>query len=125
MGVLIDSEGRNVPLFIDYFHYKSIATADYSPIEDPSFDSEELGLIEKKGFLVRPNADGNFYGITLHAFLGNLTAVTKVPTLTGLVPELYLGSQNQWIECRFVKVYASNNGTYATVATAINVGITI
>jgi hypothetical protein len=125
MAVITDREARNVPFFIDYFHYASISTANYSPIDDPSFDQEELGTIEQKGFLVRPNADGDFYGITLYAYQRNLNATTKVPTLTGLTPTRYLGSQNQWIECRFVKIYAHNDGVYASTCTAVNIGITI
>jgi hypothetical protein len=119
MGVLIDSEGRNVPLFVVDYVYVSIATEDFSPTEDASLSAEEIGLFEAKGFLVRPNADGDMYGITLYRYKNNKNS------LTGLTPKRYLGAQNQWIECRFIKVYASNNGTYPSTATAINYGFTI
>lgn len=113
-----DGQGRNIPFFIDFFELKSILINDFSPIEDPSLSDSEIGVYVDKGFLVRPNADGALYGITLYAYENNSKS------LTGLLPEKYLGVDNQWIECRFVKVY-SNNVDWVTVATEINVGITI
>ena len=117
--IIQDSKGRTVPFFIDWFTYESIATADYSPTEDPSFDTQLNGVIEDRGFLVRPDADGLLYGITLYAFKANNDSVS------GLVPEAYLGVDNQWIECRFVKVFATNDSSYGTIAENINVGFTL
>jgi hypothetical protein len=82
-------------------------------------------MIEKNGFLVRPNADGDVYGIPLHDYRNNIDKTTQLPTLTGLSPKRFLGSQNQWIECRFIKIYAHNDSHFVTTATAINVGFTI
>jgi len=122
---LLDSQGRNIPFFVDYFMYEHIATADFSPLEDPSYPDTALSHFVEKGFLVRPDTDGLFYGITLYDYLRNINKTTQLPTLTGLVPQAFLGVANTWIECRFVKVYAHNNGTYATTSSYINVGITI
>jgi hypothetical protein len=119
MNPITDREGRNVPFFVDYFLYKSVATEDFSPTEDPSLSAVEIGLYVEKGFIVRPDADGDVYGITLYAYLRNNKS------LTGLIPQKFLGSQNQWVECRFIKIYPSNDTNYKTTATAINVGITI
>ncbi len=119
MAILTDREGRNQPLFLDYYEYYSIATEDFSPTVDPSLTDEQIGIYEDKGFLVKPNADGALYGITLYHYLKN------GKSLTGLVPQQYIGKDGQWIECRLIKVYAANDATYASIATAINVGITI
>jgi hypothetical protein len=119
MAVLTDRAGRNVPIFVDYYEYHSIATEDYSPTEDPSLTAEEIGLIESVGFLVMPNADGALYGITLYDFKNNNDSVT------GLVPEPFPGLASTWIECRFVKVFATDDATYKSIATAITVGITV
>lgn len=119
MAVLTDGQGRNVPLFLDYYRYFSIATADFSPLEDPSPADIETGIFEEKGFLARPNADGNFYAIQLKDYLDN------GKSFTGLVPEPFLGKDGQWIECRLIKVFASNDAQYGSTATAINYGITI
>jgi hypothetical protein len=119
LSTLVDREGRNQPLFIDYYEYHSIATEDFSPMEDPCLSDEELGLYKANGFLVRPNADGSLYGVSLYHYKAN------GDSLTGLIPQRYLGSENQWVECRFIKILATNDGSYGSIATAINVGVTI
>jgi hypothetical protein len=116
-AVPVNHEGFSIPFFLDYYEYKSIATANFSPIDDPSLTAAQIGAYTERGFLVRPNADGDVYGITWWAWHKN------GDSLTGLTPQRYLGSQNQWIECRFVKIYAHNDSTYITTATGINVGI--
>lgn len=119
MGVLLDSQGRNQPFFVDYYEWYSIATEDFSPIEDPSLSVAEIGAYTEKGFLVKPNASGTLYAITLYDYNRN------GKSLTGLRPEPYPGVENEWIECRLVKVYRVNTGTYRSVATQITIGITI
>jgi hypothetical protein len=114
-----DGKGRNIPFFVDYYKRHSIATEDFSPSEDPSLEEHEIGRYMEKGFLVRPNADGDLYGITLHDYENN------GKSLTGLVPEPFDGLANTWIECRFVKIFAHNDATYVTVATSLTVGVTI
>jgi hypothetical protein len=126
-SVITDREGRNQGFFIDFYEYHSIATIDYSPIEDPSppISTSELGMIEKNGFLVRPNADGDVYGITLYDYLRNIDKTTQKPCLTNLVPEPFDGLAHTWIECRFVKVYSHTDAHYASTPTAITIGVTI
>jgi hypothetical protein len=119
MGVLIDSGGRNVPLFIDFYERYSIVNEDFSPLEDASLTDSEIGVYIDKGFLVRPSADGDLYGITLYAYQKN------DKSLTGLIPQPFDGIANQWIECRFVKVYRGNVGTYRSVAPTITIGVTL
>lgn len=116
---LTDREGRTIPFFVDYFTYEDIRTADYSPTEDPSTDTNFLGVIESKGFLVRPDTDGALYGITLYDYINNGNSVT------GLIPEKFLGLASTWIECRFVKIYAKNDALYASASDYINIGVTI
>lgn len=114
-----DGHGRNIPFFVDFYEYHSIATADFSPVEDPSLEEHEIGAYTEKGFLVRPNADGNIYCIPLYDYEKN------GKDLTGLVPEPFDGLAHTWIECRMVKVFASNDGSYGSTPTAITVGVTI
>ena len=118
---ITDREGRSVPLFFDDYEYHSIATIDFSPIEDPSppITASALGLLQQRGFLVRPNADGTVYGITLYRYIKNGNS------LTGLSPKRYMGVANQWIECRFIKIYAHNDAHFVTTATAMNIAFTI
>lgn len=125
-AVITDREGRNLPLFVDYYEYHTIATEDFSPTEDPSLTDEEIGLFEAKGFLVRPHDDGNLYGITLYDYLKNIDLTTQKPCLTGLVPEPFDGLAHTWIECRFIKVYShTDRHGYASTTTAITIGVTI
>jgi hypothetical protein len=115
--IITDQEGRNTPFFIDDYEYYSIATVDFSPIEDPSLTESEIGKYVDKGFLVMPHADGTVYGITWRAYHNNGN------DLTGLVPKIYKGKDAEWIPCRYVKVFASNDDNYKTIATTINVDI--
>ena len=114
-----DREGRNIPFFIDTYEYHVISTEDFDPISDPSLDASELGVYTSKGFLIRPNADGDLYAIPWYDYHFN------GDSLTGLVPVIYMGAQNQWVECRLIKVFAHNNAHYGSTCTAINVGITV
>lgn len=116
---LLDGHGRNIPFFFDYYEKYTISTEDFSPSADPSLTASQIGTYMDKGFLVRPNADGDLYGITLYAYERNNKS------LVGLIPEPFDGLANTWIECKYVKVYASNAAPYGTTATAITVGITI
>ena len=117
---LIDSRGRQIPFFITNFTYEHIATANFDPITagtdaTGTLNTSGVGKYSRNGFLVRPNADGLLYGITYDQYIRN----AKV--LTSLVPQAFLGAQNTWIECPFVKIFAANDGTYPSVATYINV----
>jgi hypothetical protein len=114
-----DREGRNISFFVDYTEHYSIVTEDFSPIEDPSLSASEIGRYVDKGFLVRPDTDGNIYGITLYHYLKN------GKSLTGLHPQPFYALANQWIECRYVKIYRGNVGTYRSIAPNIEIGITV
>lgn len=116
---LTDGGGRNIPFFVDFFERHSIAIKDFSPSEDPSIEDHDEGKYMDKGFLVRPNADGDLYGVTLYDYEMN------GKSLTGIVPEPFDGKANEWIECRFVKIFASNDSNYPTTATTITIGVTI
>ncbi len=123
---LTNRNGREIPFFISDFTYESIATANFDPITSlhdgknvhpVEMNDSRLGSYQKGGFLVRPNADGLLYGITWQDYRNNHNS------LTGLVPQAFLGAENSWIECPFVKVYASNDGTYPSTPTLINVAL--
>lgn len=111
------ASGANLPEFVDDIYYANVATADFSPLEDPS---PTVGDIDSfKGFLVRPQADGNLYGITWRQY----EKAGKPTSLSALVPVLVTCTANQWIECVYVKVFAGNDATYPTTASPLNIGV--
>jgi len=123
---LTDNRGRQIPFFIQNFTYEDIRTADFDPIttlhdakhvHPTELNISEVGSYKKGGFLVRPDTDGALYGITLDSYLKNNSS------LTGLTPQAFLGLASTWIECPFVKVYAKNDGTYASTSSYINVAL--
>lgn len=109
--ILTDSQGRNLPLFIEDYERVSIASEDFSPSEDPSLTASQVGVYCDKGFLVRPHTDGDFYGITWYRYHNNKDSVDGLSALP------YDGIANQWIECRFVKVTTASTATSITVGT--------
>src|SRR5512133_1827594 len=109
--------GSDYPAFVDDILYVNVATADFSPIEDPSPSIPSLDAY--KGFLVRPQADGNFYGITYTQWV----RAGRPVALTALVPVLITVSANQWLECPMVKIFAANDATYPCTANPLNIGV--
>lgn len=112
-------DGTAVPFLVDDIEYHAIATEDFSPSEDASLTASEIGKYMDKGFLVWPHADGNLYGITWRQYIANNESVT------GLIPQLITVSANGWVECRFVKVLAANDGSYPSTCGPITVGIIV
>ena len=121
---ITDNRGRQTPFFIESFSYEHIATADFDPItnlpttlagQTAAKIADAIGIYTQKGFLVRPNTTGLLYGITWRQWIDNKKS------LTGLIPQAFLGLANTWIECPYVKVYAANNGTYPTASSYCNV----
>jgi hypothetical protein len=122
---ITDNRGRSIPFFVGNYTYESIATADFDPIttlhdarhvHPTEMNTAELGRYSGRGFLVRPNATGLFYGITWEQYVNNKKS------LTGLTPQPFLAVANTWIECPYVKIYASNSGGgFNTVATYCNI----
>jgi len=125
---LVDNRGRQIPFFVNNFTLESIATANFDPITSlhdahhvhpVTMNDSEVGAYSRRGFIVRPDTDGALYGITWDAYMNN--KVQSQPSLTGLLPQKFLGLANTWIECPFVKIYAKNDGTSPSLATEINV----
>lgn len=129
MTKIIGGNNVNVPFLVDDYGYVDISTADFDPITTltdwkyplGTMHASRQGMYIRKGFLARPNADGNFYAITYrqyHEVGGSFQDRRGVD----LVPQLFLGAANQWIECPLVKVFATDEGS-GTECTAINVGL--
>lgn len=126
-----DGLNRNTPFFIQNYGYVSIAAADFDPITDETdwrgaLNDSQVGSYRKNGFLARPDADGAFYAVTwdqYHTAMRHPAGLTEAQVIAAIVPQRFEGADNQWIECLLVKVFASNDGDYATVATSINVGL--
>jgi len=126
MGVLLDQEGRTLQLFVDNYRYYNISVYDFSPTEDPSPDltAEQIGAYVDKGFLVMPHSDGIIYCITWRDWVANGKKLTiAAGGIANLTPHPYKGKDSVWIPCRVVKVYASNDGTYASIPTTINIDL--
>jgi hypothetical protein len=129
MTKIIGGNNVNVPFLVDDYGYVDISTDDFDPITDltdwkypaGSMNASRRGMYIRKGFLARPNDDGNFYAITYrqyHEVGGSFQDRRGVD----LEPQLFLGSANTWIECPLVKVFATDAGS-GTECTAINVGL--
>ena len=124
---LIDNRGRQLPFFINVFTYEDIRTANFDPITlkrdakhgSTDLNDSQIGVYSRGGFLVRPDTDGAFYGIAFDDYKNNI--INGSPSLTGLLPQEFLGLASTWIECPMIKVYAKNNGTYPNTASYINV----
>jgi hypothetical protein len=124
---LNNRRGREVPLFVDDFTYEDIRTAAFDPIttlhdaknvHPAEMNDSRLGTYKTGGFLVRPDTDGKVYMITLDSYLKNKSS------LTGLVPQAFLGSANSWIECPVVKVFSLDDATYTdSTPSYINVAL--
>ena len=99
---------------------RSIATEDYYPgcTADVS-DSWSTARINDfwDGFYVRPTTDGVLYVITYHQYLKNKKSVT------GLVPVKLNAKDGVWELTKVVKVFAHNDGTYASATSDINIAI--
>lgn len=130
MAILRNGEGINQPIFVRDYGYVDISTEDFDPITTlhdwkyPSpleMHASRQGMYMKKGFLARPNADGNFYAITLAQYKDAGNSFTDRAG-NALEPQLFLGAANEWIECPLAKVFASDDACFANTATAINVG---
>jgi hypothetical protein len=135
------TQGRALPLIVEDFNVEDITNDDFDPITTlhdadnvhPSVMTEERAIAkyEKKGFLVRPNADGDLYVVTHRQYLEAVkddkrTLATRVAILATLEPKKWNGVENQWCECPIIKVFGADGdrtGHYATDATEIIVGI--
>lgn len=124
---LNNRRGREVPFFVDDFTYEDIRTAAFDPIttlhdaknaHPVEMNDSRLGQYKTGGFLVRPDTDGKVYMITLDSYLKNRSS------LTGLIPQAFLGQANTWIECPVVKVFALDDATYTdSTPSYINVAL--
>lgn len=133
MGINVrDGLNRNLPFFVQNYGYVNIAVVDFDPITTETdwrgaLNASQVDYYRANGFLARPNADGNFYAITwqqYHEAMQNPHGLTEVAIIAALVPQLYNGVEDQWIECLLVKVFShTGNQNYTTICTDINVGI--
>ena len=125
-----DGLNRNTPFFTQAEGYVTIAAADFDPITTETdwrgaLNISQVGSYRKNGFLARPDADGAFYAITwaqYHEAMAHPAGLTEVQVIAALVPQLFEGADNQWIEELLVKVFV-HGGQYNTVCANINVGL--
>jgi hypothetical protein len=116
MGRIHDAEGRGLGLWVDDIENYSIATADFSPLEGSLTDTEQQKYI-RRGFAVRGDVDGTIYVITWREWKHNREVLADCTP----VPLYALGGLFETVPV--IKVFASNDQTYATTPTNINVGI--
>jgi hypothetical protein len=120
MAGVTGARGLAPAFWFDEIYDRSIATADYYPgcaaDVTATWSDARIGDFWN-GFFVRPDADGALYVITLRQYENNKKSVT------GLVPTHLRASANQWEFIPVVKVFAHNDGTYASAASNINIAI--
>ena len=126
--------GARTPFFAtDIVDYHNMAT-HYSPIDDlPAIPTlAELSAYEvflKSGFLAANATDtaGLIYVVTWNEFQthrqqSNINLVTDVQVLALCAPvAIYLAS-GDWTMTPIVKIFATDNQTYPTVVTYVNIG---
>jgi hypothetical protein len=135
------THGRALPLIVEDFNLEDITTDGFDPVTtlhdadnvSPAEMTEERAIAkyEKKGFMVRPNADGALYVVTHRQYIeacktNKQTLATRVAILATLEPKKWNGVANSWCECPVIKVFGGSGdrtGHYASIATEIIVGI--
>ncbi len=141
MSTLQMTHGRALPLIVEDFNLEDITTDAFDPVttlNDAEFvhpndmpEERAIAKYEKKGFMVRPNADGALYVVTHRQYIeacknGGHTLALRQAILATLEPKKWNGVENQWCECPIIKVLGGSGdrtGHYASVATEIIVGI--
>jgi len=132
---LTNRQGREIPFFVTDATYEDIQTADFDPIttlrdgKDLATDMNDsrLGCYEAAGFLVKPDTAGVLYAITWEQYSKAISAgqtyAQRLVVLAALVPQAHIGVAGSWIECPMVKVFAQDDGDYASLASYINVAL--
>ena len=129
MARITNGYNVNVAFYVDDYGYVDISTADFDPITTltdwaypaGSMHASRRGMYIRKGFLARPNVTGNFYAITYRQY-HEVGGSFQDRDGNDLVPQLFLATANQWIECPLVKVCVTDEGS-GNESTAINVGL--
>jgi len=127
MANLTDQRGVNQPLMFREIIQASIATTDYDPlaVAAASRTSAQKGAIDR-GFCVRPNASGNVIvrAITWNAYLQNGKQLTiAAGGKADLVPTTLYAIGNVWEMIPLIKIYANDDGSYASGCTLVNIGL--
>ena len=131
MGRNTDGLNRNTPFFVQTYGYVDISADDFDPITTKTdwrgdLNISQVGSYRTNGFLARPDADGAFYAVTWDQYntaMVHPAGQTEAEVIAAIVPQLFEGADNQWIECLLVKVFSSADPTYPTICKNINVGL--
>lgn len=126
-----DGLSRNIPFFVDRYGYVNIVAAAFDPITTETdwrgaLNDSQVDFYRKNGFLARPNDDGDFYAIQWEEYneaMKNPHGLTEVQIIAALVPQLFNGVANQWIECLLIKIFAHTDEKYGCDATDCNIGL--
>jgi hypothetical protein len=134
------TQGRAIPFFVEDFNVEDITTDAFDPVttlNDADFvhptdmpEERAIAKYEKKGFLVRPNTDGDLYVVTHRQYLeacknGGNTLAARVTILGLLEPKKWDGIAQQWCECPIIKVMGGSgdrSGHYASTVDEIRIG---
>lgn len=140
MGQVHQTSGAAIPFFPYDWHKIDIDPDAFDPIttlhDDDFVHPTEMPephmshQYERKGFLVRPNADGAVYAISKARYddviHGLSTWAQKRVALAALDPKEFHGHDGAWIETPIVKVFGTDGdgaGHFVSAATSIEVGI--
>ena len=138
-NITLTATGANAPFFPNDWSLENVTTVAFDPITT-LHDADYVHPAEmpvpymvhkyaRKGFLVRPNADGALYAISKARYdkvaNRNMTLPEKQTALAALVPQKFNGVLGQWIEIPIVKVFskAGVGGLYVTAASEVEIGM--
>lgn len=134
MSRIMLRSGAAMPLWMeDITDYASIATANFDPLATYQATPTSANLSHmyshlKSGFAVKNATDnsGYIYAITwnqLETYLkANKGLVETSWSYSGIVPRQIHLAAGEWCVTPLAKVFADNDGTYASTVTTINVG---
>lgn len=110
---ITDANSQEVPFLLSDVDIVSLASVDFDPYNSGSPTDSNQARYLNKGFLVRPNANGNIKMVTWRDYKENNDVVVDANaiTLPGCVTF-------KWEEVRVVKVFKTG-----TTATAVAIGV--
>jgi hypothetical protein len=135
MARVLNRQGASIPFwFEDILNYVSIATANFDPIATYQASAKTTLLLSTmneyvaNGFGVKNATDnsGYIYAVTWSQYDNYLrTHASITPAtidLSAIVPRQIHLIGGEWCVTPIVKVFAGNDGTYASTVVTINVG---
>ena len=110
---ITDGRTESIPFFVDDIDIKDITSTDFDPYASGSGTVSDEARYLKRGFLIRPAADGDIKVVTWAKYKAADEVVVDTDAVT--IPACLAG---KWEEVKVVKVFST--GT-TTVGVAIGI----